>query len=79
MSDLTPFQHRLLEVLRHGTMTAREIVESVYTDANGGPLSAEVAIRVQIHRLRRKGVEVRFMGRRHGYAVADSVTANSKG
>ena len=80
MPRLTPFQQRMLEVLRHGEATTRELAQSVYaSNPDGGPLWGEAAIYVQIHRMRRKGVALRYLGRRRGYAVADSAAASSKG
>lgn len=81
MPPLTPYQHKLLEVLRRGEMTARDLAELIYaSDPDGGPLWPEEVVRVQIHRMRRKGVLLRHMGQGRGYAVAEqSETTTSKG
>lgn len=80
MPRLSPFQQRMLEVLRHGEKTTREIADCIYASSpDGGPLWREKVIQVQIHRMRRKGVALRYMGLRRGFIVADSAAASSKG
>jgi hypothetical protein len=69
-AGLTPQQQAMLEVLSRGPHTTRTLAEALYSSADGGPLWAETGMRVQIHRLRQKGIPIRHLGPRRGYQVA---------
>jgi len=68
--SLTPQQHAVLEALKRGPLTTRDLCNELYAQhPDGGPLWGEVGMRVQIHRIRRAGIPIRYIGP-CGYVVA---------
>lgn len=68
---LTPVQRAVVDALRRAPADSRELADVIYAALpDGGPLFGDVAMRVQIHRMRRKGLDIRSVGSPRRYVIA---------
>lgn len=70
---LSPTQRAVAELLCQGlTLTTTQLIDGLYGDrADGGPETADLCVRVQIHKLRSKlssvGIEIDTIGYGRGF------------